>query len=42
MMALRRRLASRRSALKWSADLDCIPMLALDLILLRKREDDLQ
>jgi len=32
MMALRLRLASRRSALKWSAGLDCIPTLALDLV----------
>ena len=32
MMTLRLRLASRRSALKWSAGLDCIPTLDLDLV----------
>jgi hypothetical protein len=32
MRALRLRLASRRSVLKWSAVLDCILMSGLDLI----------
>jgi hypothetical protein len=31
-MALRLRLASPRCASKWSADWDCIPMPALDLV----------